>query len=312
MWKRILIWSLTGLFGLIVMPLTFLLSLYSSFFNENFYSQDLAKFAYTVITEHPSTVEDEKNPLNLTTEDLSQILKQSFTVEDFSKFFGNAFESVKHDLSNVENPDVTLHVPLDIFKGKQMEISAAAAKIVYARIPVCADKVVPQGFECREKNLSKLDFDSRVFRTLDLTLFSKLPNTFDIKMRIPEFFGHNPWGFVENILEWIFVGGYLLALAILGLIVILIRKETKFEVFRRISKIIFSPSFLLMVFAVGLFIAQLKLNSTDPKTKLILDFIVIFMRAITTNLLIYVIPVFILSSVGVVYAQFAKSKYESQ
>ena len=314
MWKKILIWVLMLVFALLVIPLTFLLGLYNTVFDKSFYTEDLAGFAYSFVTENLPPLENSGSGLgNISAEDLQQVFKKVFTKEDFSGFLGAAFMAVETDLAHVNNGNVTLHIPLDIFKGKQLVFASAMTDLLYARIPVCADKVIPKDFECLPKGFPKPDFTSKVMSSLDRSLFSKIPNTFDVEVQVPNFFGEDVWSFVHNAFLEISAVVFLVALFLLGMIALLVKKPCSL-VLKAVAKTLMLPAFLLLIFVAGLYffpiLVKLPTSGVDATSYLLINFLSLFFRAFSFNLLCYVVPVFVLASVMMFLS--LRKKYESQ
>lgn len=305
MFKNVLVWLLMLFFALIVMPLTFLLGFYNTFFDESFYTNDLANFSYTFVTEHLPPNQDAQSVGDLNEKDLQQVFKNVFTLEDASDFFAKSFVAVQKDLSNVSDGKAVLHLPLDGFKSKKSRFTAEVANILFARVPVCADKVKPKSFECVEKGLSKADFSSRVSGIMDITLFSKLPNTLDLELVVPTFLGRDAWGYVYGSFHWIFVIGFSFCLFLLGLLAVLSGKSLS-KVVKNVSKAVLLPSSLLLIFVIGLYFfpSMIKFQSTGADTNgyLIVNFIGLFFKAFSFNLLIYVVPALIFGVAGIFYS----------
>ncbi|MCX6734999.1 MAG: hypothetical protein NTZ25_03760 [Candidatus Peregrinibacteria bacterium] len=305
MFKNALVWLLMLLFALIVMPLTFFLGFYNTFFDQTFYTKDLANFSYTFVTENlPST--NESNELgNISEKDWQQVFKKVFTPEDASDFFAKSFVSVKKDLANVVDGNAVLHFPLDDFKSKKANFTAEVANILYARVPTCADKVKPKAFECMEKGLAKADFSSRVSSIMDITLFSKLPNTFDVELAVPTFLGSDVWGYVYGAFHWVFVIGFSFCLFLLVTVAILVGKPWH-KIMKYGAKTILLPSSLLSVFVLGLYffpsLLKFQPAGVDVNNYLLVNFIGLFFKAFSFNLLIYVIPALILGIAGTLYS----------
>lgn len=305
MFKNALVWVSMLVFALLVMPLTFLLGFYNTFFDESFYTKDLAAFTYNFVTEHipPNSEGDTLGEIN--EKDLEQIFKEIFTENDFADFYGKSFAAVKKDLSNVTNGDVTLHLPLSTFKSKKTAFAAELADILYARIPVCADKVKPNSFECKESGLSKADFSTRVLKITDITLFSKIPDTFDLVAKVPTYFGQNVWGFVHGTFYWIFVVGFLVALVFLAFIALLIKRPWQ-AVLRAEAKALLLPATLLLIFAAGLYffpsLSKEEVASEEMNNFVLLNLLSLFFRAFALNLFFYVVPVMLLASGGMFYS----------
>lgn len=314
MFKNALVWVLMLLFALIVMPLTFLLGLYNTFIDEDFYANDLAAFSYTFATENLPQSKETENLGNITEKDLQQVIKKVFTREDFSNFFAKSFVAVKSDLSNVTEEKAVLHFPLDTFKNKKTDFSAEIAELLYTRVPACAEKVKPQAFECMEKGLSKADFSARVTSILDITMFSKIADTFDVEVGVPTYFGQDVWGYMEGTFYWIFVVGFSFCLFLLGVIAFLVR-GTWMEIMKYEAKTILLPAALLLIFVLGLYFfpSMLKLQSVDGEVNnyLLVNFIALFFRAFSLNLLFYIIPALVLGVAGTLYSNFTTPRHES-
>lgn len=315
MFKNALVWVLMLLFALIVMPLTFLLGVYNTFLDEDFYESDLADFSYTFATENLPKSQETENLGNITEKDLQQVIKKVFTREDFSVFFAKSFAAVQNDLSSVADGNAVLHFPLDTFKNKQKDFSAEVADILYSRVSVCAEKVKPQAFECMEKGLSKVDFSARVTSILDITMFSKIANTFDVEVGVPTYFGQDVWGYMKGTFFWIFSVGFSFCLFLLVVIAFLVRGTWK-EIMKYEAKTILLPAALLLVFVLGLYFfpSMLKLQSVDGEVNnyLLVNFIALFFRAFSLNLLFYIVPALVLGVAGTLYTNFTSSHHESQ
>lgn len=305
MWKRFSIWALMLIFALVLMPLTFLLGFYNTFFNENFYTREIADFAYTFVTENLPQEKIVNGMENFSNEDLEGVFKKVFTRQNFSDFAKNSFIAVKSDLSHVDNGVLTLHIPLDIFKGRQSAIATEIANVLYFKTPPCAEKVVPKAFECIPKSLPKLDFTSKLGSVMDRELFSEIPSTFDMVIKVPSFLGQDIWKFVNETFYWIFVGGFLLALLLLVLLALVVRRPGSL-ILKYEAKALLLPSFLLLIFAAGLYFfpSMIKLQTTgaDINNYLLVNFLGLFFKAFAYNLLWYVVPAFVLAGIGILYS----------
>lgn len=305
MFKNALVWVLMLVFALLVMPLTFLLGFYNTFFDESFYTKDLASFTYNFVTEHIPANSHGNDLGEINEKDLEQIFKKIFTEKDFADFYGESFAAVKKDLSNVSNGEVTVRLPLNILKAKKTAFAAELADILYARIPVCADKVKPNSFECKESGLAKADFSARVTKITDITLFSKIPDTFDLVAKVPTYFGQNVWGFVHGTFYWVFVVGFLISLVLLGFIALLIKKPWQ-AVLRAESKTLLLPVTLLLIFAAGLYffpsLSKEEVASEEMNNFVLFNLLSLFFRAFALNLFLYVVPVMLLATGGMIYS----------
>jgi hypothetical protein len=305
MWKRFSIWALMLVFALVLMPLTFLLGFYNTFFDKAFYTQDIAGFSYTFVTEHLPPSDDVASTDIVSENDLEVIFKKVFTKQDFSDFFGKSYEAIKSDLSHVDNGEVNLSIPLDIFKGKQSDIATEAANILYAKTPPCAEKVIPKNFECIPKGLQKPDFTSKLMYQMDRELFSKIPSTFDMVIKVPSFVGPDILGFVNGAFRWMFVGGFFFAILFLGLIALLIKKPWQL-VLQYEAKAVLLPTFLLLIFAAGLYffpsMVKVQATNADISNYLLVNFLGLFFKSFSYHLLWYVVPVFALANIAVFYS----------
>lgn len=328
-WNKFFVGGLKFLFTLLMLPLTLLLAFYSTFLNKDFYIKDVAAFAYTFATEKLPSNEGTQYADVISKKDFEQVIKNVYNEKDFSDFFAVAYSAVENDLSNVVDGKLSLHIPLDFFKGRQESIVSAMSDILYARIPVCADKVVPKNFECIPKGLAKPDFTSKLRSVMDKEMFSKIPNVFDVNMLVPVSSDQNLWNFAHNAFYCIFIAGFLIGLIFLILIGLVVRKpwttglavkNSWIVVLKVEAETIFLLSFLLLVFAAGLyFFTQLTSFQdymqnnqvmTDDSNQFVLGFL---FKSFAEKLLWYVLPAFVLSLAGMIYSMFfpIKKSHES-
>lgn len=304
MWKRFEIWVVMLVFALLVMPLTFLLGFYNTFFDKDFYKQEVAGFAYSFVTENLPPSDEPIGLGDISEKDVENVFKKVFTRQDFSDFFERAFLALEKDLSHVTNGEVTLHFPLDIFKGKQLAFSTEVADVLYNGTSVCAAGVVPESFECRPEGLQKPDFTAKLVSKLDRDFFSKIPSTSNLVVKVPEVFGEDVLGSVRGAFYWIFVGGFLLALVLLVVLALLV-KGPRQMILKYVCKAVLLPAFLLLIFTAGLYffpsLVKLQTTSAEVNSYLLVNFLSLFFRAFAYNLLIYVVPVFVLASMGMFY-----------
>lgn len=328
MFRTILASLLALIFTLLILPITFLWGVYSTFFNENFYKGDFVDVTYDFIVEKgPSFLEIEKIQefAALSEEDLGTLFKKIFSKEDIADFFDSSVDSFVTALSSVRNQNVRIIISLDLLSKKRDLISTEIASLLFERLPKCdkSAKVVEGDFKCIPEKLARPDFISNVKGTMDREVFARLPNELAFDLGVPNGIEGDGLSFFKQTFSWLFIAALLfllLDLFLLGMVIM----EPWYKVLRWEAKTVLAPSIIMLLFLIllnnssGIF-EKIYLSSTvnpdEQGLNLIKVVIDLFLGSLANTLFVYVVPVFVISLglwiASIVYGRRASSdKYK--
>lgn len=299
---------LAFIFTLLVLPVTFLWGVYSTFFNAEFYKKDFVDVTYDFIVEKgPGLLEIEKNQefAALSEKDLSTLFQKIFSKQDIAEFFDSAVESFIDSLGHVENQKVSVKVSLNLLSKKHEVISAEIANLLYGRLPKCdrAKDISESDFKCIPKGLAEIDFVAKVKNIMDREIFANLPNEFVFDFGVPKGVEGDVLGFLKQAFSWLFIAALLfllLDLFLLGMVIM----EPWYKVLRWETKTVLIPAVIMLLllillhFSSGIFekIYFSMVENPDGQSlnlfKAVLD---LFLGSLAGTLFVYVIPVFVIS-----------------
>lgn len=324
MFRTILASLLALIFTLLVLPLTFIFGIYSTFFNENFYRGDFVDVTYDFIVEKgPGFLEAEKIKEfpALSEDDLSTLFKKVFSKEDIAEFFDSSIDSFVEALSSVKNQNVKIKISLGLLSKKSDQISTEVANLLFERLPRCdkATKTVEDDLKCIPDGSARPDFVSKLKGAMDREIFARLPNEMTFDLGVPEGIDGDALGFLKKTFSWLFVAALLfllLDLFLLGMVIM----EPWYKVLRWEAKTVLAPSIFMLLFLILLnhsseIFEKIYLSATanpDEQSlnsiKIVLD---LFLGSLVNTLFVYVVPVFVISLglwiVSIVYGRRASS-----
>lgn len=308
MFRTILASLLALIFTLLVLPVTFLWGVYSTFFNENFYKGDFVDVTYDFVVEKgPDFLEMEKIQefASLSEEDLSKLFQKVFSKEDIAEFFDSSVDSFVVALSSVENQNMKIKISLNLLSKKSDLISTEVANLLFERLPKCGEsaKTVEDDFKCIPDGLARLDFVSKIRGSMDRELFARLPNELTFDLGVPQGIDGDALGFLKKTFSWLFIAALLfllLDLFLLGMVIM----EPWYKVLRWEARTILIPNIVMLFFSIflkfssGIFEKIYLATNQNPDesglnlVKAVLD---LFLGSLAGTLLVYVVPVFVIS-----------------
>jgi hypothetical protein len=161
---------------------------------------------------------------------------------------------------NVKSRDGVLSFDLnfDFLLGESKEISASIAAKYYNGLPKCQNVIEYTvfaiddltGLSCLPADLAEIDFASAMSRYLDSKLFSDFSSAATYSIATPGYEGKS----LFDLIEMIFYGALLLGvvmLLVLGIIIALVVRESKWHVLRwEMRALLFTSLALTLVFAL--------------------------------------------------------------
>lgn len=296
------------IFTLLVLPVIFLWSIYSTFFNSEFYRGDFVDVTYDfVLEEGPKllNIKEEHEFAAVSENDLRDLFRKIFSKEDVAEFFDSTIENFIGSLGNVENQTVKVKVSLNLLSKKREAISTEIANLLYERLPKCdqANDISGSGLKCVPSGLAKIDFVSKFKRTMDMEVFARLQDELMFDFGVPEGVEGDVLGFLKQAFSWLFVAALLflsLDLFLLGIVIM----GPWYKVLHWEAKTVLIPSIVILLFSIllnfssGIF-EKIYLstagNPDEQNLNLIKAVLDLFLGSLAGTLFLYAIPAFVIS-----------------
>lgn len=158
------------MFVMISVPLVFIMGVYNTLGDKDFYTGDLADETYDVfITASPAFFE-EGDFSSLSDDELKGIVQKVLTKDDFKGVIADIYDSISS--SKFENAKLDIVVPMDWFLLKKDVLAAEFTDILFD--------------DSENIDLPKLDYQSRLAQDLNNQLFVDVPSELVFTMDVPE------------------------------------------------------------------------------------------------------------------------------
>lgn len=308
MFRTILASLLALIFTLLVLPVTFLWSVYSTFFNREFYREDFVDVTYDFIVEDGPkllNIKEKQELAAVSEKDLSDLFQKIFSKEDVAEFFDSTVENLIDSLGYIENQKVRVKISLDLLSKKRGLIATEVSDLLYERLSECDQNNVASDreFKCIPSGLAKIDFTAKFKSMMDKEVFAKMEDELIFDFNVPEGIEGDVLGFLKQTFSWLFVAALLflgLDLFLIGMVIM----EPWYKVLRWEAKTILIPGIVMLFFSIflkfssGIFEKIYLSTNQNPDesglnlVKAVLD---LFLGSLSGTLLIYAIPAFVIS-----------------
>lgn len=292
-------------------------AMYKTFFSADFYRDDLVKSVHDFLVYEGQRYIEFSPVKQIKKSDFTAIMDDIITNDDLK----DAVDDVVMQLKSVKVGDdglVHVKITLDWLTRKGAVFGGKVADYLFENMPRCdsADESnYLVEFDCIPKDLPKEDFVKVFDAGLDKKFISDLPDSFDLEFNLPEkFAGENFGVFVKELGNKVFlvlVAALVVVLFLIGLLVF----SPKIIVMKWMAKTIFFSSFIailavmfLNVFVPAIFDKLLQTCDLNiPGQNALMSLYILFIGALTVNLLKIVFPLAVISLVfwivGMVYGR---------
>ena len=291
-------------FWAVFLVTTFSFALYQTFFNEDFYKQDLVKASHDFLIHEGQKYIDFQPIADINKKDFTALLEKVILKEDLVMVVDNIVNQIEN-LTIGERGVVELKIPLKWLSAKSEIFSDQVVNYLFENLPKCekVDEVYLREFNCIPEGLPKDDFSGSFKLALDRKLMSDLPDDFNFKFQVPDqFIGKNIGDFFSDLTGQAFMilgGALLLMLVVIGLLVFTpwsaVMKWVSKTVFLGSLSVILAAMFL-NVFVPAIFDKLMKsIDMSVLNYNAWMSLYILFMGAFTINLLKIVFTIAIIS-----------------
>lgn len=291
MFRKYFAGFLATIFIMVSVPLVFLMGLYDTLKDRDFYTGELVDHGYEIFLDTFAEFLIEQKVVNLSEQELKKVAGDVFSKDDLRGAVGQIYDDV--NAATLDDGKLNIVFSLDWLLDKKDVFAAEIADLMFEKLP--------------ETGTSKIDFQLELSKELENKFFVDVPKDFKLTINVPDDVEGKLTDYFADLFVLFFagVGGFLIFLLVFGAILIFRpwHQVLKFEV-----KTVFFAGLLLTISMTLLFFSP-QLFETDFFKAMVIDldelqfnayinFMIPLLRGVSSTLLVYSVPVSVMALAG--------------